>query len=356
MVQKDVQCKDNREYFIDNLKAFLMVLVIFGHVATSLQYRKENSGLYYFIYIFHMPCFAFTSGYMAKSMVKNGKFRADRYFSTLWLYAFFRTAACLIERAYGREKEIDLFDVSGAPWYLLALSAWYLMVPLLLAIKPYAGVIITTLAGLLVGYADNVDTYVSLSRMLVFLPFFTIGLYLSKEKLDVFLSKKLQIPAFLLLAVTAGYFVFVRNPISGISKIVYGGTPYKTALNTLAPYGFLIRGGVYLAAVVLSAACMLLIPRRRMWFSYVGRYSLAVYILHIFVRDVMKWSGVFRRLKKLPSKYMLLAFPLCAVAALILGNPLFGKAVNWIANPFREIRRTKFWISRQPKGEEAEGK
>lgn len=356
MEKRNEALKDNREYFIDNLKAFLIVLVIFGHVATCLQYRKENSGLYYFIYIFHMPCFAFTSGYMAKSIVKNGKFRADRYFSTLWLYAFFRTATCLIERAYGRDTELKLFDVSGAPWYLLALSAWYLMVPLLLSLKPYVGIIITTFAGLLIGYADDVDTYLSLSRTLVFLPFFAIGLYLSRESLEAFLSKKLRIPAFLLLAVTAGYFVFVGNPISGFSKIVYGGTPYSSALGSLAPYGFFIRGGLYLAAVVLSAACMLLIPRRRTWFSYVGKYSLAVYILHVFVRDIMKWSGIFRRLKKLPSKYMLLAFPLCVIAALVLGNPLFGRAMNWIANPFREFKRTNFWISRHPKGERAEEK
>lgn len=356
MVQKNEAIKDNREYFMDNLKAFLIVLVIFGHVVTSLRPVSEISRLYYFVYTFHMPCFAFTSGYMAKSMMKNGKFRADRYFSTLWLYVFFRTANYLIARAFGRKASLELFDVSGAPWYLLALSAWYLMVPLLLSMKAYVGVIVTTLAGLLIGYADNVDSYLALSRTIVYLPFFTIGLYLSRERLDIFLSKKLRIPAFLLLAASAGYFVFVGNPLSGISKIVFGGTPYSSTLKALAPYGFFIRGGLYLFAIVISAACMFWIPRRKMWFSYVGRYSLAVYILHIFVRDAMKWSGVFGKIKKLPGRYMLLSIPACVIAALILGNPLFGKAMNWIANPFREIKKTNFWISRHPQGEGAEEK
>ncbi len=80
---------DNRDYFWDNLKAFLMVLVIFGHTVTSLREVKEITGLYYFVYTFHMPLFVFTSGFMAKTIMRDGKFRADRFFSTLWLYFFF---------------------------------------------------------------------------------------------------------------------------------------------------------------------------------------------------------------------------------------------------------------------------
>jgi len=67
---------DNRDYFWDNLKAFLMVLVIFGHTVTSLREVKEITGLYYFVYTFHMPLFVFTSGFMAKTIMRDGKFRA----------------------------------------------------------------------------------------------------------------------------------------------------------------------------------------------------------------------------------------------------------------------------------------
>ncbi len=332
---------DNRDYFLDNLKAFLMVLVIFGHIVTSLRSVKEISSLYYYVYTFHMPCFVFTSGYMAKGIMKNGKFRADRYFSILWLYFVFRIASYELTKAYGKAGSLDLFDISAAPWYLLALSVWYLCVPLLQSLKPVVGIALTTAAALLIGYADSVGTYLSLSRIVVFLPFFAMGLYLSKEKLDMFLSKKLRIPALLLLMITCGYFVFVGNPLTGVGKIVFGGTPYSAFMKELTPYGGLIRAGLFLFAALISACCMLLTPRRKMWFSYVGKYSLAVYILHILVRNWMKYEGIFTKIKKLPAKYMWFSIPACVIAALILGNPVFGKILNWISNPFRGLKKKK---------------
>ncbi|MDE6874824.1 MAG: acyltransferase family protein [Lachnospiraceae bacterium] len=341
MAYKSGDLKDTRDYFIDNLKAFLIVLVIWGHVESNLRPVGELTRLYYFIHTFHMPCFAFTSGYLAKSVVKDGKFRAERYFSTLWLFVFFRLMNCGIAHAFGRQTKLEFFDISSAAWYLLALSAWYVLVPLLLSMKPRTGLAVTTLSGLLVGYADNVSTFLTFSRMVVFLPFFAAGLYLSKEGLAGFLSKyeKLRIPAAVFLLLAAGGFVFLGNPLGSCARIVFGGMPYSVALKTYAPYGFFIRGGLYLFAVLVSAACMLLVPRRKLWFSYVGKYSLAIYILHILVRDALLYAGVFGKIKKLPGIYMLLSIPACVAAALVLGNPVFGKAMNWVADPVKQWRQ-----------------
>ena len=341
MLHQGGRLNDNRDYFIDNLKAFLMVLVIWGHVEPNLRHVGELTRLYYFIHTFHMPCFAFTSGYLAKGIMKDGKFRAERYFSILWLFAVFRMMNYLIPRILGQPASLGFLDIKSAAWYLLALSGWYVLVPLLSSLKPRTGLILTTLAGLLVGYADSVNSFLALSRMVVFLPFFTAGLYLSREKLTGFLSKyeKLRIPAAVFLLLAAGAFVFLGNPLGSCKRIVFGGMPYEVALKSFAPYGFFIRGGLYLFATVISVACMLVVPRRKMWFSYVGKYSLAVYILHVLVRDILLYAGVFRRIRKLPGRFMLLSIPACVAAALILGNPLFGKAMNWVANPVREWKR-----------------
>lgn len=338
---KKNELKDNRDNLIDNLKAFLIVLVIFGHVNTKLRSVGELTRLYYFIHTFHMPCFAFTSGYLAKTVMKDGKFRGERYFSTLWLFVFFRLVNCGTARAFGHPAKLEFFDIESAAWYLLALSAWYVLVPLLLSMRPAVGLAVTVLAGLLVGYADNVGTFLTFSRMLVFLPFFAAGLYLPREKLMGFVERygKMRILAVVFLLAAASYFVFVGNPLKSCARIVFGGTPYSVALKTYAPYGFFIRGGLYLFAALVSMACVLAVPRRKMWFSYVGKYSLAVYILHIFVRDILVYAGVFTKIKKLPGRYMLLSIPACVAAALVLGNPFFGKLMNFVANPVREWKR-----------------
>ncbi len=334
---------DNRDYFFDNLKAYLILLVVIGHFISELRGGRihEISRFYYFIHTFHMPCFAFASGYMAKGIMKNGKFRADRYFSILWLYFLFQAARVVLARLYGHTMAFDLFDVTSAPWYLLALSMWYLLVPVLQSMRPAQGIILTGLGSLLIGYVENVSTYLALSRMIVFLPFFAIGLYLSRETLERFLNKKWRLAALLLLAVAFGYFVFVNNPLGSARKLVMGGRPYSYNLGELAPYGFLIRGGLQLFAVLISAATMLLIPRRRMWFSYVGRYSLTVYILHILVWNLLKYEGAYAWIKTMPEQYRLLAFPFCIVLTLVLGNPFFGKIANWISNPFCSLKRKK---------------
>lgn len=331
---------DNRDYFWDNLKAFLMVLVIFGHTVTSLREVKEITGLYYFVYTFHMPLFVFTSGFMAKTIMRDGKFRADRFFSTLWLYFFFCAGKFVIARVLGQQVGLHLLDISGAPWYLLALLEWYLLVPLLLSLKPKMGMIFSVLTGLFAGYFGGVGTYLTLSRTLVFLPFFALGLYLPKEKLYGFLdkTKKLRLPAIIFLAGMAIYFMFFGDSFFRIGKLVFANRPYRYVLEELAPYGFLFRGGLYLLAVILCVSVMLFIPHKKAWFSYVGKYSLSVYILHVFVRDIMKHTGVFHWIKGLREEFMWLVIPACVIAALILGNPIFGRVMNWIANPVREWR------------------
>lgn len=333
--------EDKRDYFIDNLKALLIVLVIFGHIVLYWGSVEQMTALYYFVHTFHMPFFVFVTGYMAKGVMKNGKFAAQRLFSMLWMYLVFSILSVLVARAFGRDARLNLFDVSAAQWYLLAVAIWYLLVPLLLSLKPWVGMLLTVAAGLLIGYFDNVDTYLTLSRVFTFMPFFAFGLYLSKEKMEAFLDKKLWVRgiALLVLVLACGYFVFVGNPLYGYSRIVFGGKPYREILKEYRAYGFLIRGGLYAFAVVISAACMLVMPRRKMFFSYVGKYSMAVYVLHILVRNGLNYAGVFDLTKQLSAPYMLLTIPVSVVAALLLGNPLFGKAFNFISNPIKFLKK-----------------
>lgn len=48
-----------QQYWIDNLKAFGIFLVVFGHCSTYSNYLVQN-----YIYSFHMPLFFFASGYL----------------------------------------------------------------------------------------------------------------------------------------------------------------------------------------------------------------------------------------------------------------------------------------------------
>ena len=54
-----------RLYYIDNLKGFLIILVVLGHCIQNFMPNYESNILFRFIYSFHMPLFIFVSGYVS---------------------------------------------------------------------------------------------------------------------------------------------------------------------------------------------------------------------------------------------------------------------------------------------------
>lgn len=60
---------ENRNYLFDNFKGILIFLVVFGHFIENFQ-DIWNSGytrvVWQFIYLFHMPGFAFVSDHFSK--------------------------------------------------------------------------------------------------------------------------------------------------------------------------------------------------------------------------------------------------------------------------------------------------
>ena len=56
-------------------------------------------------------------------------------------------------------------------------------------------------------------------------------------------------------------------------------------------------------------------------------------------RNGLNYAGVFDLTKQLSAPYMLLTIPVSVVAALLLGNPLFGKAFNFISNPIKFLKK-----------------
>lgn len=61
-----------RDYFFDNAKFLLIMLVVLAHGISQLKsYSRIATMLWYIINTFHMPTFIFISGYFAKSYVKD---------------------------------------------------------------------------------------------------------------------------------------------------------------------------------------------------------------------------------------------------------------------------------------------
>lgn len=153
-----------RNLKLDNAKGILITLVVIGHMLLPIQGTTRGvTNFFYMIYAFHMPAFVFISGLLAQHIYTRvpkpahapaencaqrhphraanvsatqqvtivGHFNGRRWCSTLWLYLLFQFVLFFSEiSAYGRTTRFpDFLHTSGAPWYLLALLLWYLMIP-----------------------------------------------------------------------------------------------------------------------------------------------------------------------------------------------------------------------------------
>lgn len=328
---KNCNHNSNRNYYIDNLKFCLIVLVVSGHFAIKMTGFGPVKSLLYFIYIFHMPCFVFVSGFLAKRINAEGKLRADRILVTIWLYLIFKAVNAIITYAFTQKLDFNILKDSSAPWYLLALSIWYILVPLIERIKTVYLLPASIFIGLMAGYCNHIHNVLSLSRVLVFFPFFIIGFSLSEEKLNSFLNRRIKFIAIFYLFALFIILLVYRKKVNPVSDIIYAAGPYSDALGKLAPYGIFIRFIWYILAFVTSAAYMLLIPRRPTFFSSLGSRTLQVYMSHIWCRNILDYLGFFELIKG--ASLLIAALVLSGSIGLtfLLSNSLFYRLFDIIS-------------------------
>lgn len=166
-----------RYYLFDNIKFFLIFLVIVGHMMEPYRSISFNGPVYGWIYLFHMPLFILISGYFSKQYTDVEKFLWSEI-RLLEILAVFHLGSILFKIVvFG--KSVGLADIvipGYGSWYLLSLAYWR-------AILQYtprnwlqsvwlipASVCISLLGGYVpVGGAFSVQ------RTFTFLPFFLLG-------------------------------------------------------------------------------------------------------------------------------------------------------------------------------------
>jgi fucose 4-O-acetylase-like acetyltransferase len=291
-----------RSDFIDNLKGLLVFLVVAAHfLAETAGLSPVVNAVYIAIYAFHIPLFAFLSGYLSKSARARGtavrSFLAMYIFAaagfslfsnvTLYAYAHMNTPpASLLRDVLGFLKDavFAVFRAAGPSWFLLSLMTWRLVAP---RAKSKRVLPFSVLAALLVGGVGEIGYALSLSRTVVFFPLFLAGYFFEREsfekRADMARRPVIWIPAAALFL--SGLFALDR--LGGAEyRMLYGFTPYADM-----GYGFLKGAAARLCLFVLAAlasVCVLaLVPRRRTFLARWGEQSMGVYILHIFLMPLV---------------------------------------------------------------------
>ena len=180
-----------RDPYFSNLKFILIFLVILGHLMEKHIYTNHDLYIIYTaIYMVHMPLFAFISGYFSKNSHKklNHVWKIGGQYLLLHLGRLL--VNLLITGEIGDWKSPYWYF-----WYLLSLFCWKSMGIFILYIKKYVDpkmtgifrlsiVIVTIIIGCFSGALWWIGRAYSLSRTLVFFPFYYMGLCCSNKVIN----------------------------------------------------------------------------------------------------------------------------------------------------------------------------
>ncbi len=302
----------------DNLKLLLITAVVLGHFADF--FTKESGvcrALFLFIYAFHMPVFFFISGLFYSE--KNAGRKSLFYFSGGVLIRIFLAA---FSRIYGNvTPSFPLFKEDGLPWFLYALAAYTALTYLLRRQNKLYLLGAAALLGCFVGYDATVGDTLCLSRIIVFLPFYLLGVCSDRTRLLSFRQRHrlLILPALITVTGWAAACFLLTDRLYKYRHLFTGRFPFSDAV---VPYGPLARLGCYLLAALLGAALIVLAPARRIkGVTALGENSLNVYFWHWIVYMTLERFLHVRRLFSFgfwgKTGFLLIAVAITAVLAAV---------------------------------------
>lgn len=321
--------KNNRDYRFDNIKALLIILVVFAHL---IEKNKALQPVYMFIYSFHMPLFLFITGYFAKFSRKTIVFRFG------YMYVLFQTVYILFDKfVLGNDTSLQYTKPYWLLWYLVAILVYYLLIPAFsmnklkdTRTKKTAIVLFLFLIALLAGFDDTIGYAYSASRIIYFMPYFVLGYY-SKTSFEINKlieeNKKLNTILTLIVLILISAFNVFSIDIGmslGILKVkhFYGACSYEAG-----DYNIFLRLIIMLTALVWIYVIVMAIPDKKCFIvTDIGKYTLPVYLLHGFV---VKYIWKFTADNGITITWQI-ALVISVIIVLAFGNKAVNKVFNWI--------------------------
>ncbi|MEV8333286.1 acyltransferase family protein [Streptomyces niveus] len=279
-----------RDAFFDNAKYLAIVLVAVGHAwEPVMEGSRATKALYMVVYSFHMPAFIIISGYFSRSY--TGRPRQIRRLLTgvAVPYIVFEVAYSLFKRATNDpDHPISLLDPWYLTWFLAALFIWRLTTPIWLSLRHPLPVALGIAA--LASFTPNIGEDLNLQRVLQFLPLFVLGLLLKPEHFQLVRRREvrlLAVPVFV-GALAFAYWAAVRMQNAWFYH-------NSAAQDQGAPWwlGVVMTFALFGCSVVLTAAFLAWVPRRKMWFTALGAGTICGYLLHGFLVKGAVYSGIF---------------------------------------------------------------
>ena len=320
--------RDNR---IDSLKGLLIILVILGHVITSLDnVNVVNHAVMGFIYVFHMPLFILVSGYLTRSPEQQPA--SDMWRSVLNILitlGIFQLLYSVWIILYGGsfKAAMESFPL-GVLWYLLSLAYWKVLLyytPKPLLKRPMLYLAIALLVSVLSGLT-KLGSFLSLQRTLNFYVFFLLGYYYKQGALNTrwwqnnFLHGGIAV---VVLPLLLWLYPHCGNVMNGADHYTLVDIPEKVLILT--------------CSIAISLLVFNLV-RDNSLLRRIGKDSMFYFLFHSFIVDgVFSYINIYYGLPcSLP---FILLYTAITIAVLMLLSRL--KFLRWFISPMikRQVPR-----------------
>jgi fucose 4-O-acetylase-like acetyltransferase len=323
----------------DTARFLAVTLVVIGHAIQRQTAASEHAlALYTFIYAFHMPAFGVISGYFSSAATPT----ADRMKRTITdivvPYIIMQTIWTVVQALVEGGKTFNPTQPTWTLWFLLALGIFKLILPYLAQLRwPLFWAVVFSIG---VGYFDNVDSTLSLSRAISLLPFFLLGWQVKQWGLfDRWYEAPRRIVVRTRIAAGAVFAAWAVSCAIWIPQFkefdLHHWFFYDDSYSGLgedAWWAGAVRFGLMLLATVLTASFLLLVPRRNVWITQFGAATMYVYLLHTFVLYPIRESGVLAgEHSKWP--YVLLMVGIACAVSLFLAQPFVRRGMRWLLEP-----------------------
>ncbi|MFF1376050.1 acyltransferase family protein [Streptomyces sp. NPDC058308] len=320
---------DTRDPFFDNAKFLLIVLVALGHSWEQISYGTHAlQSVHTVVYTFHMPAFILLCGYFSQRFTGRPDQVRRLIEGVLIPYLLFETAYSAANSVVrGEPFVLTPTEPTYLCWFLIALFLWRLSTPLWRAIRhpvPIA-VLISLAAGLTTMGYD-----LALPRVLMFLPWFVLGLNLRPEHFALLRTRVARRWAVVaLVCAVIGAYRLIPAPDEHWLSMDAGFTEFDMG----RPQYLAVRIGIFALSAVLVAAFLACVPRRRTPFTALGAATMYPYLLHGLLIRVCEAAGLYPVLKNLGLTGQILLTLGVVTAVFLLSSPPVRKVFRPLVEP-----------------------
>lgn len=323
-----------RDPWFDNAKMTLVTLVVIGHSIAFVPSSGFTSHLYDAIYYVHIPAFVLLTGHLSQRFAWNRKGFRSLLTTLVVPYVVFEALMAAFRVDLGGEQPLDQLwiDPHWPMWYLAALFCWRLATPVLRAHWLWVPAsVMVSLLGPLTAY-DVLDV----DRVLGLLPFYVLGLHLSRARLAL-----VRLPGMRVLA--AAVLAWIWWTAGQTDRWIHTEwLYYRSSYDEMAaPLDHAVWARLTLLAIssVGTLALLALVPRRQSWWSTLGGASMVVYLCHGFVVRGLEYADVWDRLPGPGPVEMAITTVVGTAIAVLLAWPRVAERLAWLVDPVGSLTR-----------------